>query len=174
MVYTYGFTPTIDNFKSAAGSKLMNVNGSVTPAVFLYAPAAADITAINELTVVLTDEGTSPLGVFGSLAAALSVGIKIEVILNGVTFPISLIKDNADLASRFTFSQFGNGSVLSILGLGTAQGFGNSNDVFVGSLQLPEPLVLVGSTGDEMRITIQDNLTAVDVLQMGFHAVKLL
>lgn len=165
--------PTIDNFKNA-GSKLMNINGSVTPQVFSYAPSSDEITALNELTVVLTDEGTSPLGVFGSLGAALTNGIKIEVVLNGVTTQISLIKDNADLASRFTFSQFGNGSVLSILGLGTAQGFGNSNDVFVGSLQLPEPLVLVGSTGDQVKITIQDNISAIDVFQMGFHAVKLL
>lgn len=171
MFYTYGVVPILDSFKNA-GSKSMAVNGSVTPVVFSYSPSATHVHAITELTVVLKDEGTTALTNFGALAA-LTNGIKIEVVQNSNSSTIATIKDNADLASRFTFSQFGNGAVLSILGISTAQGFGNSTNVFIGSLQFPEPIVLDATFSDMVKITVQDNLSAVDVLQMGFHAVVL-
>lgn len=171
MIYTYNLIPFIDNFRNAS-SKLMNVNGSVTPQVFSYVPPASEVAALTELTVALKDDGTTALTNFAAIAA-LTNGVLISANVGGITKTIATIKDNADLATRFTFSQFGNGAVLSILGLGTAQGFGSSNNIFIGSMQLPEPIVLDSSQGDSLSVTIQDNLSAVDIFQMGFHAVRL-
>lgn len=171
MNYTYNLISQTENFKNGS-SKLLNVNGSVTPQVFEYAPDANKLVAITELTCILKDEGNTQLTNFGALGP-LTNGLLVEAEINDTTITIMNLKDNADLATRFTFSQFGNGAVISVLGLGTAQGFGNSNNIFIGSMQLPEPILLRGDLGDSIKIIVRDNLQAIDVLQMGLHFVNL-
>lgn len=171
MGYVYQLITTIDCLKNS-GSKNMNVDGGGTPKVFSYSPGSTSVVAITQLTIILKDDGTTSFTNFGAISG-LANGILIEanVVSNNTT--ITNIKDNADLASRYTFSQFGNSGVLSILGISTPQGFGSSNNVFVGSLKLAEPLVLDGSFSDSITATVRDNLSSIDILQMGFHSVRL-
>lgn len=173
MGYTYDLLPIVDNFKTGGGSKAMNVNGSVTPVVFSYAPGAGELLAMSHITLALKDEGATPFNVFGALGSALTNGIKIEAVITGTTHLIATIKDNADLCTRFTFSQNANGAVLSLLGISVPQGFGASNNIFIGSLHFDEPIVVVGDNGDSIKVTVQDNLTGVDILSMAYRLTEL-
>lgn len=144
-----------------SGSKALNVNGG-TPKTFTYT-ASSDAIVIA-FTCILKDEGATTFSNFGALSS-LSNGVLIQATQSGNTRTIATIKDNADLCMVFPQNQFGNGAVLSILSIANAEGFGDSNNCFVGQLKLQNPISLVN--GDTITVVIQDNLTNIDVFQMA-------
>lgn len=148
-----------------SGSKAMGVNGSVSNKTFSWSPGVGNSAALIGLSVVLKDEGTTSFDKFGAITA-LTNGLLIQITQDGVTRTITTIKDNADLCNMFPWSQFGNGSILSILGIGTPQGFGASNNVFVGSLESDPAFTIVLNDSDTVQAVVQDNLSAIDILQM--------
>lgn len=146
------------------GSKLLNVNG-ITPKIFTYT-ASNSIELVTSLICLLKDEGATTFGNFGSLSS-LSNGVLIQTTQSGTTRTIATIKDNSDLCMVFPQNQFGNGAILSILSLATPEGFGDTNNCFVGSLELNHPIQL--SNTDTITVTIQDNLSTIDVFQMSLR-----
>lgn len=148
-------------------SKLMNVNGSVTPRVFTYTAESDQL--LTSLLCLLKDEGSTAFGNFGTLAA-LTNGVLIQIVQSGVTKTLGTAKDNADICMIFPKNQFGNGAVLSILSIVSPEGFGDTNNCFVGSLNFSKPITLL--SGDSVTVTIQDNLTNVDVFQMSCGVYK--
>lgn len=155
---------TIKDTLKNAGSKLMNVNGSVTPKVFTYSPVSGSA-ALTKLAVMINSPGTASFTNFGAISA-LTNGVLIEVVIGGVTTQISNIKDNADLCVVFNPSQFGSSAANT---LGIPIGFGSSVAVFVGTLDFPEPMILTDS--DQIQVTIRDNLSTITNFLMGFKAL---
>lgn len=155
---------TLLNALMNAGSKLANVNGT-TPKTFTYTMTADGL--INSISCILKDDGTTSLTNFGAIAA-ISNGVLIQATQSGSNRTIATIKDNADFSLAFNANQYGNGSVLSILGIITAQGFGNSNNIFVGTRIFQIPIQMF--SGDSISVVIQDNLSAIDVLQFLVEA----
>lgn len=146
-----------------SGSKAMNINGG-TPQTFSF--TANQNTAVLGLTCVMKDEGTTPFNKFGAITA-LSNGLLLQSIVSGVTTTIATIKDNAEMCTRFHFNQFGSGAILSILGIGTPEGFGNSNNVFVGFMEFIHPHIMNLAANDIMQVVIQDDLRNIDILEMA-------
>lgn len=165
---TYGCSPFSQNLLNA-GAKNMNVNGSGTPQTFTYAPSVT--IELSSLSVILQQSGTTPFNVFGALGSALTNGLLLQTSINGNTNTLATIKDNSDMCTRFAFSQFGNGGVLSILSIVTPQGFGNTSNVFVGTLHFPDQVILVN--GDTLTCVVQDNLSTVNFLQMAVTGLNL-
>lgn len=147
-----------------SGSKAMNVNGSVTPQTFSF--TASQSTGVLGLMCILRDEGTTSLNKFGAITG-LSNGLLIQSTLNSNTTTMATIKDNAELCTRFHFNQFGSGAILSLLGIATAEGFGNSNNIFIGFMEFNSPNVITMATSDVMQVVIQDDLRNIDVLEMA-------
>jgi hypothetical protein len=145
-----------------SGSKSMSVNGSVSSKTFSYT-ASADTETVTAIVCLLKDEGATNFSNFGALSS-LGNGVLIQVVQSGVTRTIATIKDNGDLCTAFSKNQFGNGAILSILSIATPEGFGDTNNCFVGELVPYAPILL--RDGDIIQAVIQDNLTSVDVFQM--------
>lgn len=154
--------PIIKNLLNS-GSKSMNVDGT-TPKSFLY--TASQPIALLGLSCVLKDDGTTSFNKFGAITA-LTNGLLLQLTIGGVTTEITTIKDNADLCNRFHFNQFGNGAVLSILGVGTPQGFGDTNDAFIGFMEFNSPIYPILQSGDTIEAIVQDNLTNIDLLEIA-------
>lgn len=146
-----------------SSSKAMNVNGSVTPVSFSYSPESG-VSAITGMTILFKDDGSTSFDKFGAIMA-LTNGITINTNISSAISTITTIKDNADLCTRFHFNQFGNSAVLSLLSIVTPEGFGNSNNVFIGYMDFLDPIILFNT--DSIYVTIQDNLTNIDFIQMA-------
>lgn len=143
-------------------SKDMTVNGSSTPVVFTY--TADGQVKLRSLICVLKDEGSTSFGGFGSLSA-LTNGLLIEITQNGTTNTVATLKDNSDMCMMFSSNQFGNGAVLSILSVVTPLGFGETNDCFIGVADLEDGIIL--NEDDTFTVTVRDNLSNIDVLEMA-------
>lgn len=169
-MYTYKMTSFTENLLNA-GSKIMNVNGSVTPQIFSYSPSGTTTVAILGMTCLFNDEGTTSLTKFGAITV-LTNGLLVESVVDSTTSQITNIKDNSDLCTRFMFNQFGNSAVLSVLSIVTPVGFGNTNNVFIGYLEFRQPLVLNGSS-DSIKATVRDNLSGIDLLNISINGVVL-
>ena len=152
-----------------SGAKAMNVNGSVTPQTFSYSPGNGSTVAIAGITILFKDEGTTSFDKFGAITA-LTNGVVMQVTLSDNTTAMTTVKDNADLCTRFHANQFGSGAILSLLSIATPEGFGNSNNVFVGFMEFPNPIVLTNT--DSISVIIQDNLSNIDFMQMACKILK--
>lgn len=148
-----------------SGSKNMNVNGG-TPKTFSYTVSADS--QLVKLICLLKDEGATDFTKFGAITA-LSNGVLIQVTQGGNTRTVATLKDNGDLCTMFPTNQFGNGAVLSILSVVTPEGFGDTNNCFMGEVTFDDPIIL--ANGDSISVIIQDNLSTIDVFQMscGLH-----
>lgn len=162
-----GQIPFIENLR-LSNSKSMNVNGSSAQKTFSAGPDVLNIYAVTSIGLLLKDEGTTGFGSFGALSA-LTNGIKIRANIYSTDQIITTVKDNSDLVTRFGFSPFTSSAVLSILGITTPVGFGNSNNAFSGNMILSEPLILNGSNSENLNAVIQDNLTNIDLLEMSIR-----
>lgn len=149
-------------------SKDMTIDGSSVSVVFSYSPVSGSV-LINSLSCLLQDEGDTSLSKFGSLNS-LTNGILIKATIGGQDFNLTVIKDNADLITRFSKNHFGSSAVLSILGVVTPEGFGNSNNIFVGRMEFTRPLLLTNS--DSISVVIRDNLSNIDLLNMACEIGK--
>lgn len=144
-------------------TKNMNVNGSVTPVYYTFAPSAGQIVYLDGLTVGFVDSGTPSLNKFGDLAA-LTNGVTIQKKVNGTSYDIANIKDNSDLIGIF-YNQKGMPSA------GAA--FVNDSDSYFGYLKFPFPITLYGDSSDYIRIKINDNLTGITFFYSKVHAWRL-
>lgn len=153
--------PLIQNLL-LSNSKSMNVDGT-TPKTFIY--TAPQALAILGISCILKDEGNTSLNKFGAITA-LTNGILIQATIGGITSTIMTIKDNSDLCKIFEVNQFGNSAALSILGIVTPEGFGASNNIFVGNTEFKNPFTLILNQDDTIQAVVQDNLTNIDILEM--------
>lgn len=149
-------------FLMNAGSKLMNVNGSVTPVNFDFTPASGAY-YVEQISFFIQDTGTQGMADFGALAA-LTNGLLIKTKSNGIENDWQNLKDNIDLA--MTFHEH------AILLAAVSTGFLNSNDFFLGAFQFDNPITLKFSTSDFFRATVRDNLTGINNLRMLLYVRK--
>lgn len=147
-----------------SGSQSMNVNGSVTPQTFSYTLSARS--KLLYISILLRDEGTTSLSSFGAISA-LTNGLAIQLVKASTPTTIATVKSNADLCNCCDGNYFGNGAVIvNALGVAVAQGFGASNNIFSGYLDLDTQMGVFLDSGDKVQAIVQDNLSAVDFLQM--------
>lgn len=144
-------------------TKNMNVNGSVTPVYYTFAPSSGQIVYLDGLTIGLVDPGTPSLDKFGDLSA-LTNGITIQKKVSGNTYDMAVIKDNSDLIGVFNNQK----------GLPSAgAAFVNDSDSYFGYLKFPFPVTLYGDSSDYIRIKINDNLTGISFLYSKVHSWRL-
>lgn len=151
------------------GSKLMSVNGSVTPQVFKAAPPADQIWFVEWVSMTMADDGDMDLDVFGSLLAPLTNGVELGVKIDGVDYINTKFKDNADILDCF----FG-GSAVSTANPAADPGFGNTPDMVSGRCELTGYYTkLDGSKGDEIKMIVNDDLTGIDLMTsaLRFHRI---
>lgn len=147
-----------------SGSKDMTLDGSSVNKTFSYS-AGGSTAEVQSITVLLKDEGTTAYGNFGAISA-LTNGILLKSVNSNGDADIATLKDNGDLTTRFNRSHFGSSAVLSILSVVTPQGFGNTTNSFIGTMEVtPESLILTGT--DTLEAIVRDNLSNVDVLEMA-------
>jgi hypothetical protein len=147
-----------------SGSKDLTVNGSVTPVVFSYSPGSGTV-RLTGISLILRDEGTTDLNKFGVLSA-LTNGLLMQYSISSSDYTLANMKDNSDVANVFSDVQhFGNSATLSILSVVTPQGWGNSTNIFKGKLLLRNGVILTDS--DSIKVTVRDNISNVDHLEIG-------
>jgi hypothetical protein len=150
---------TIQDHLKNAGSKLMNVNGTLAvPIKFTLAPTAGLTYFVESLSLFLVDIGTMDYGDFGSIAGALANGLLVSVKSKGTIYPICNIVDNIDLTLFFKADP--------VTGVGGAStGFLNDGDYFVGTVDFNNPIIIQNSTADEIYAEVRDSLSALDHLR---------
>lgn len=142
----------------------MNVDGTSSK-TFSYSPGSGFV-ALTRMSCLLKHDGQTSFNKFGALNA-LTNGILIQTNIGGNIKDIATIKDNVDLSTRFNLNQFGNSAVLSVLSVATPQGFGSSNNVFMGTFLFPRrPRQIVLSNSDSISVVIRDNISSVELLNM--------
>ena len=159
---------TVFNNLLNSNSKDMTIDGSSNSQTFSFSPNIRS--GVIGIMCVLKDDGATTFDKFGALTA-LTNGLLIQTTINGVTTEMATIKDNAELCTRFHFNQFGNGAILSILGIATPQGFGNSNNVFIGHMDFTYPNIITLSSGDSISVIVRDNLSNIDLLEMSVKTI---
>lgn len=135
-----------------AGSFAMNVNGSVTPVVFSYAPGPTATIYVETMKFYISDSGNPSEDKFGDLAA-LTNGVLIEMQSGGVLTTYYNLKDNTDLIVAFRM-------------LPQASNYLPEKNLF-GFRDFSTPVKLTGSTGDFIRATVRDNLTGLNKFRMA-------
>ncbi len=140
------------NFENA-GSSDMAVDGSSTSVLFTAGPSTTDETwYVTRLSISMSDNGNAAFNDFGAIASGLTNGVLVEQIINSVAYPITLIKNNDELIAGFESRLRGQGN-----------SFINDSGYINGNTMLTVPLTLNESTSDIMRITIQDDLSGLDL-----------
>lgn len=152
--------PAIVNLSNGP-SKSMNVAAGNT---FSFSPGPGSIVKLIRLGIILSDDGTSGLGNFGSLPG-LPNGLLIRLVLGGNNQDLTVIKTNSDLCTRFSAQHFGCAPALNSLGAQTPVGFGNSLNTFVGHMDFWGEGVLLNGL-DSVDAVVQDNLAGLSVLEM--------
>lgn len=150
-----------NEFLLNAGSLSMTVNGSVTPVNFDFTPASGETWFITNLSIHFSDGNTPDPNDFGD-SAGLTNGIDIKARTNGTEYTIGNCKTNSCIALAF------NQHTFSI----DAAAFLNASDVWLGSMNFEIPITLQNSTSDYFRVTIRDNLTAIDYLRMRIKGYR--
>lgn len=151
-VYTY---PNL----LSAGSKAMNVNGSVTPVSFSYAPASGTTFYVEDMSYFIADNAAFTTNGFGALGA-LTNGLIIEFQSKGVLYTLTNTKDNGDLSTTFSDSSFGqiNAGLLS------------TDAYLTGTKKFQQRIALDGNFGDFFRARVRDNLTGLTTLNIKVKA----
>lgn len=152
--------------RTSAGSRDMNVNGSVTPVEFLL-PAAASATITKYITSVrfllndatMTPSNAGDLRRFGAATAAntpLTNGILFDVFQGGTTTaefsdPVRVLGDFFNYLDDFQSFVSGAGAGIDFLTM---------------DFLFEKPIVLPRGSTDRAVITIRDNLSTVDKFQV--------
>jgi hypothetical protein len=143
----------------SAGSGALNVNGSVTPVVFTYAADPSKNILIYDVRFTMVDN-TVPFGDNKFAAGpALPNGVLLETFLGGVPTSIHNMKINEHFTQMlpsepFTWDQNG------------------ANDIIVSGLSFGGAIVLAAGSADTIRVTIRDNLAAVNFFECKVFGVK--
>ncbi len=156
LVVKASVTPTIteellfEKLVDGGGSADLTVNGSSIPVEFSIEAGTTDIKVVRELKFSWFDNGVK-IDTFLGQNAALTNGLEIEFLFDGVTTPIFPIKTTADFNGHFAF---GDGSRFETI-------TGSGNDYVTATLSPREPFVLRPGTTDKITIRINDNLNNV-------------
>lgn len=137
---------------NGGGSSNMRVNGLVTPVVFqVLADPSVDI-LLSELRFVFSATAIVFDGAqFGQSFGTLPNGILAEILVNnGQPATLSNIQVNEH------FLEFA-----TVTGINVHTEFSGTNDVLVASYSLAGSMKLKANTTDKVKITIRDNITAV-------------
>jgi hypothetical protein len=129
------------------GSDDMLVDGSVTPVLFTVGADATKDTSISEVRFVLSaNKFNFGEDNFGS-QPALTNGVKLEVVKGGTPSLLALIQQNEDFLTFYSPGGifFDSAGTNDILGVG----------IFLGGA-----VILDANTSDEIRVSIQDDLTS--------------
>ena len=136
------------NFLTNNGSNLFNVNGSTTPQIFTYQPAADEVFTGQLLHSFLTsDNNVNSVNRFVSISSGLSNGLLIKAVIDGNDIEICNCKNNYDLISQLN-------TKIDTKAIGPFT-------IVTGSRLLYE-LVLDGSKNDKIELTVRDNLSSLD------------
>jgi hypothetical protein len=134
-----------------SGSPLMNVNGSVTPVYFTWSVPANETWYLENIRLFFNDVGAQDPNKFANLAT-LTNGLDVLIKANGTEYTYANFKNNIEILMST------NRNFLPT----DTSGFLSSTDVFIGDINLQNPIKLTNSTSDLVRIKVQDNLTAID------------
>lgn len=136
----------------------MNINGGGTPVTFEIAPHPTLDRVINSLVFKAFDGGIK-IDKFLGQNSELTNGITIEVKSEDQIFVFQPIRNTQEFDSLFSF---GSGRSFDLI-------FASGNDSMVARFGLSTPFVLkpVGTyaTDDYIRVTINDNLSAISRLR---------
>jgi hypothetical protein len=141
----------------------MDVNGSVTPVVFTIAPPSGVVWYVFELGITIEDSGTNKYNDFGGIAGGLTNGLLIEQVVNSTSYTLTNAQTNKDLVETFSDHFF----------KGQSTAFINSSNFFTGKVELRTPLTLVGDNSDEIKVTVRDNLTGLNLLRVNLEYMRI-
>jgi hypothetical protein len=144
-------------------SRNMNINGSITPVVFTYTVPANETWYAEGLRVFMSDSGTMAIGEFGSLGSVLTNGLLIEFVISSTSYQYANIKTNEELAISF---------IEGFASVDGSSGFLNTNKLFMSCGTL-DPFIRLNA-GDQVKVTVQDNLSGLDQLFMALDRWKVL
>ena len=147
-----------------AGSRTMNVDGSTTAQTFSNGPGAGKIWYVYELRFVISDLKVESRDKLGDIAGPLTNGILLQNDIDSVTYEITTIKRNAEIAAVWNY-EFSAKSDLALA---------NEDALFVGFMQFDNIVVLDGDRSDTMQAVIQDDLTGLTELLMTFKAYEVI
>lgn len=152
-----------DYFRDAGGSNAVNVDGSVTPVTFKVVPPSGFNIAISGVRIIF-HTGQGNLGGlevrrFGAAGGqdGLTNGVLVELVRKGIT--IDFFATAGGLKSMWQFFEFG--SPTNIVG-----GIDATTDLLIWTLNFARPIALRPARGDELRFTVRDDLTPIDLLQI--------
>ncbi len=156
------FYQKVDSIGDGTGTINMNVNGSVTPVVFRLKPPVDKVYRLAQWTIIIGDSGAFDAGGWGNNGGThLPNGVILQLVKNGVVTnfvtPLTCHCDIASITSDFNHHAFGSG-----------------NEFIVAKWVLTESgqyIRLDGANGDELRITVRDDLTFLvrqEVLASGY------
>lgn len=141
----------IDLIGDGLGVTNMNVNGSVTPAVFKIKPSLTEVFRISQMMIMIEDSGTFDAGGWGNNGGTpLTNGVQVRTVINSVqtNWLQTPVKSHADIAAiAFDFAH---------------HEFGSGNEFVVAKWRFIETgqyVRLDGANGDEMQVIVQDDLT---------------
>jgi len=144
------------------GSREMAVDGTV-PKTFLFAPAGGVVCDLASIMLTIIDPGSMEDLDFGSIPGPLTNGLLLETKVNGTGPHTNLILfDNADLSTHFKKMAGDEGD----------HGFMDERDQFKGIITFEDPITLIGSKGDFVRWTVQDDLQDLKLLRSTAKLLK--
>lgn len=145
------------------GTTEMAVNGSVTPVEYKATVPAGQIWYLSKLNIIISDNGTSDPTDFGSLSS-LTNGLLVENKLNGTRYQKTNMKTNINIVKAFGDAQFA----------GKGSGFLNDANLYEG-LWFHKPFEkMIGDDGDELIVTVRDDLTSLTFLSMTAEFVRVI
>jgi len=159
--------------KDSAGSKNLNVNGSVTPVEFTATSEPGKILYVLQARVILNgtyfEMNTNDFRRFGAATAgggSLTNGITFKAIQGGIETLLFAepVKQSGDF---FNYQD----DFVNLVNAVSAQSDFLSLDFHFGT-----PIVIPEAVTDKLVMTIQDNLTAIDLFQVlvrGYQEVKI-
>lgn len=144
----YQFADTVGD---GSGTTNMNVDGSITPVIFLVKPSVGEIYRIARIIVSVRDTGTIDSGGWGANGGSpLTNGLVANVKWNGSVIPLTVesIKSNIDLAAisyDISHNSWGSGDEFVVFRF-----------TFTKAGQY---IRLDGDLGDELQFVVNDDLT---------------
>ena len=139
----------VGNYLLDTGSKLMNIDGSVTPVDFLNGPASGKLWYVFSLTIIIQDKSMS-FDKFGGLSALANGCVFYSKSGGGSETTIATVNVNSD------FYQFANDLVIesSVSDIMVAR--------FLPVINAGTSILLTGSLTEYFKCTVNDDLTGLD------------
>lgn len=136
-----------NNFVLNSGSDSLLVNGATTPVVFTYPAHSTDDISLQEIKFVMAANGiTFGTNYFGGIAGPLANGLLVEITAGGNTGTVYNLKQNESF--QFFASAGGFEWVVS------------SKDLLAATYNIGGGFKLRAGTGDNVKVTVRDNLSS--------------